>query len=195
MEGMYQLCLRIAEKDDEAAFKVLFESFFPGLLSFATSFLKEKSLAEDVVEDVFIKLWENRKMMPTIKSLPYYLYIATKHAALNCINRQKRNGSSALDNIGEHFVFSFSTPESDMISIENLEKISLAINSLPPRCRLIFRLIKEDGLKHTEVAQLLNISVKTVEAQMTIALSKIIDYLRVNLPEYFSYYTRKASEH
>lgn len=191
LRNLPELLVCIAERDDTKAFKEVFEHFFPGLLSFSYSVLQNRMLAEEVVEDVFIKLWENRQMLPTIKSLPYYLYVATKHASLNYLHQQRRTETAFLEEMSEGLSFSFSSPEYNFISTENLHKIAEAINTLPPRCRLIFRLIKEEGLKHKEVAQLLGVSLKTVEAQMTTSLRKIVDILQITLPEYMIYYDKR----
>lgn len=193
MQRIEELLLLVAERDDEKAFKEIFRHFFKGLFSFSSSIIGDRTLAEEAVGDVFAKLWENRKMLPTIKSLAHYLYIATKHASLNALQKQRKYKSISLDEAGEDFYFKFTSSDSNIISRESLGKINNAINDLPPRCRLIFRLIKEEGLRHAEVSQLLNVSVKTIEAQMTIALKKLTEELRNNMPEYHLYYCRKKA--
>lgn len=166
--------INVAENDDQSSFQVIFRHFFPGLLSFAESYMKNRMFAEEVVEDVFIKLWEGRKMLPAIKNLNYYLYVATKHAAINYLEKNRKNNKrfdiEELEEEALHFRY---TPEDALISSEALREIEHAINTLPTKCRLIFRLIKEEGLRYKEVAELLGISIKTVENQMTIALQKI----------------------
>ncbi len=187
-----QLTILIAEKNDENAFKQLFYKFYAGLLSFATSIIKDQHMAEEVVEDVFIKLWENRETLPTITNLSYYLYVATKHASLNCIQKRKREKAIPMSGFEDAFQFGFGNPASQMISGENLRAINAAISNLPPRCRLIFRLIKSEGLSYAQVSTLLNISVKTVEAQMTIALKKLGERLIYDLSEYTDYFKKKV---
>jgi len=173
-EKLIRASVDVAENDDQSAFQVLFCHFFPGLLSFAESYMKNRMFAEEVVEDVFIKLWENRKMLPAIKNLNYYLYVATKHAAINCLEKNRRQGANFnIDDLDEEALHFRRTPEDVMISEQVLREIEAIINTLPPKCRLIFRLIKEEGLRYKEVAELLNVSAKTVENQMTIALQKI----------------------
>lgn len=180
--------LRISKHDDQEAFRAVFEYFFPGLLSFAGSILKSQPLAEEVVEDVFVKLWQRRSTLPDIKNLSYYLYTATRNACINALEKQKKYRQISLDEAGEELTFSFSHSGTSLINKENCLRITEAINQLPPRCRLIFRLIKEDGLKYREVSRLLNISEKTVEAQMSIAIKKLVEKLKVDLPEFGGYY-------
>lgn len=187
-----QLAILIAEKNDENAFKQLFYKFYAGLLSFATSMIKDQQMAEEVVEDVFIKLWENRETLPTITNLSYYLYVATKHASLNCIQKRKKETHLTVQGFEESFRFGFANPASAMVSSENLKFIEDAINNLPPRCRLIFRLIKSEGMSYAQVSTLLNLSVKTVEAQMSIALKKLGESLIYDLSEYMDYFKKKV---
>ncbi|WP_076375070.1 RNA polymerase sigma-70 factor [Filimonas lacunae] len=173
-EKLIKATINVAENDDQCAFQELFTHFFPGLLSFAQAYMKNKMFAEEVVEDVFIKLWENRKVLPAIKNLNYYLYVATKHAAINYLEKQRRKYHSfSLDEMDAAELHFRRTPEDMMISEQALLEIESIINTLPPKCRLIFRLVKEDGLRYKEVAELLNITAKTVENQMAIAVQKL----------------------
>lgn len=183
------LIAAIAGNNDEYAFLQLYRHYFSGLLSFANSIIKNKQVSEEIVEDVFIKLWDNRNILPTIHNLSHYLYVATKHAAINQIKSKK---NIMWDDLGDYFLLS--TPESALVDNENTKIILTVINSLPPKCRLIFRLVKDEGLKYNEVAQLLNISVRTVNAQMCIAITRIIAELEKLLPEFAIYYSRKRSK-
>lgn len=173
---------------DEMAFRELFERFFPGLLSFGTSLLKDQLLAEEVVEDVFVKLWERKEAVTSIQNISHYLYKAVRYASINAFEKQKKHKSISFEDVGESFTFSYSQSESLLISKENCLKISKAINELPERCRLIFRLIKEEGMKYKAVAQLLGLSEKTVENQMNIAIKKLIESLKADLPELNLYF-------
>lgn len=182
------LCLQIAEQDDEAAFGQIFRLYYPKLLVFAEAICKSRELAEEVVGNVFLKLWENRKMLPAIRNLNYYLLVAVKHTALDYLEKMKKQASLPLDNIDVEFGDININPENTLISAETIRFIQAIIDSLPPRCKLIFRLVKEDGLKYREVAELLNISVKTVETQMSLALSKVGSVLQNSLPSDYKVY-------
>lgn len=175
-ERLSYLVYAIAENGDEQAFDELFRIYFPALLSYTYSILKDRQHAEEICLDVMFRLWQNRKILPTIKNLSHYLYIAVKHAAISYMRTKGYRVSqkmTGLEEAGEHFVYELSNHELRLITRETLDQINSAVNTLPSRCRLIFRLIKEDGLKYAEVAQLLEISVKTVENQMTIAMKKL----------------------
>lgn len=187
-EKVIRLVSDISERNDQVAFAQLYRIFFPGLLTFANSIVRNKSLSEDIVANVFVKIWDNRETLPTIKNLSHYLYVAVKHAAINSIYREK---SFFFEEIDEDNLLTFHSNHNGVISKENLEKITAAINSLPSKCRLIFRLIKEEGLKYSEVAKLLELSESTIENQITIALRKISEVLQFSLPEYQNYYNTK----
>lgn len=186
------LISKIADEGSEAAFEELHQFYFCGLLSFGVSILKDQHLAEEVIEDVFINMWLNRKTLPTVKSLSNYLYISVKHACLNTLKSRRFNSAvkkTILGEVGEeHYSFILHSPEELLISNQNLKIISAAIDTLPPKCRLVFRLIKEEGLKYKEVAELLNISVKTVQHHLCKALALVIEKLRQLSPEYFIKY-------
>jgi len=164
---------RIARYDDQQAYKELFVSFYNPLLQFALSFVKSKEQAEEIVSDVFISIWEKRKRVDSITNLKVYLYVATKNGALNFLTRQNRNVSNDLEDYAPELKSIYFDPEQLLITAEMIQRIKQAINQLPPRCKMIFKLVKEDELKYKEVAEILNISLKTVEAQITIALRKI----------------------
>lgn len=172
MDSIINLSLKAAD-DDEIAFEAIFKLFYVRLLQFAESTLGNREEAEEVVEDVFIKLWENRKILSAIKNLNYYLFVVTKNTALNYIEKNKKHTTVCLEDYKVDFGEISMNPEECMISAEAVKKIQQIIDRLPPQCKLIFKLIKEDGLKYKETAALLQLSVKTIESQMALALRKI----------------------
>ncbi len=184
----------IADCDDKKTFEGLFSDYFAGLVSFSTTITRNRQVAEEVVVDVFVRLWDQRKMLKTIRNFQQYIYTATKYASINAF--KKNNGFSWIEGFGDEFSLKASGnehPDNRLISKESLGKVNEAINKLPPRCRLIFRLIKEEGMKYDEVAELLELSVKTVENQMNIAFKKIFDVLNDGFPEIARRYERKKA--
>lgn len=178
----------IAENSDQEAFSQLFHHYFPGLLSFANSITKNIQSSEEVVQDVFLKIWENRKTLKSIHSLSNYLYTATRHTALNYIKSKK---NTSFEEIGDDFLYSVNTPESMLIHNENITELVNIINTLPPKCRFIFRLVKDEGLTYEQVAQLLQISPRTVNAQMTIALTRLVGSFEKLFPEFNALYSKR----
>lgn len=186
------LLLAITERDDQAAFRDLLQRFSEGLYAYTFSIVNDVPAAEEIVEDVFVNLWKNRKMLPAIKNISYYLYTACKNNALNYIQKNKKYSSFSLEDLEENIIFSYTTPETDFIEKSNLQIILNAIKQLPPACQMVFRLAKEDGLSYQAIAKLLNISIKTVENHMNKAIKLIAKILYNTLPEFSDYYKRRA---
>ncbi len=172
-ENIRLLQQAIACFDDTQAYKQLFLLFYPSLVSFAVSIIKSKELAEEIVSDVFIKIWEKRHQLDKVENLRYYLFTAVKNKCLNQLHDQKNKAGIDINNMAIEFKSLYHDPEQKLISDEMISQIRAAIQELPPRCRLIFKLVKEEGLKYKEVAELLQLSVKTIENQMSLAFKKI----------------------
>ena len=164
---------KIATQNDQNAFGQLYIAFMPSLVQFAQSILKNKELAEEVVSDVFIKIWQNRGQLLHISNFKLYLYVSTKNTAFNYLSRHFRKEVVSLDEMSLSLSSISYNPEQMMITSEVINRINTAIAMLPPRCKLIFKLVKEDGLRYNDIAELLYISVKTIDNQMVIAIKKI----------------------
>ncbi len=164
---------RIALYEDQQSYEELFVSLYSYLYHFAWTFVKSKQLSEEIVSDVFIKIWEKRKSLDKIDNLKVYLYVATKNIALNYLDNKKNVSFADIEDFSTELKSSYSDPEQLLITSDMLELINKAILQLPPRCRLIFKLVKEDRMRYKEAAEVLNISIKTVETQIAIALKKI----------------------
>jgi RNA polymerase sigma-70 factor (ECF subfamily) len=171
--SLEEVTRRICLYDDTDAYKQLFLYYQPKLLRFSISILHNKESAEEVVSDVFLKIWTNRKSLMQIKNLHLYLYVSTKNLSLNRLEKQERERAFSLDEVVVEFTSMYYDPEQLMITSEMYQRIQNAIQQLPPKCQLIFKLIKEDGLSYKEVAELLGLSVKTIENQMGIAIKKM----------------------
>lgn len=176
-----ELQRRLAVYDDESAYKELFIAYYKPLQQFAYSFIKSEEQAEEIVSDVFLKIWEKRANLESIHNLKVYLYVSIKNTALKYLLKQKRQVAISLDELDIELEASNWTPEELILTTEMLRKIEEAINDLPPRCKIIFKLIKEDQLRYKEVAEILNVSVKTIDNQLSIALKKISKAIQVNL--------------
>lgn len=166
---------------NEQSFKKLYDCFYRKLYYFAFAIVKTKEAAEEVVEDVFIKIWKTRKNFTDIRNIKVYLYTATKNTSLNFLaTKSKENITQPFDHIDIE-VAEINSPETLMITAELYKKIQHAVEALPPRCKIIFKLVREDKLKYREVADILNISINTIDAQMAIAVKKIMTRLRSDI--------------
>lgn len=158
---------------NETAFRQLYHHFYKKLLQFAFVLTKQKEVAEELVEDVFIKFWKNRHAAENIRNVRVYLYTAAKNMCLNYLSsKMQENITKPFDAINIELAGTLS-PDQILIYRETYAKIKRAIETLPPRCKMIFKLIREDGLKYKEVAEILNLSISTVEVQMSIAIRRI----------------------
>ena len=172
--------IRIAENDDHEAFKSMFHHFYAKLLSIARYYVHSHELAEEVVNDVFVKVWNKRKKLLRIKKLESYLYVLVKNHALNQIRTASGYPVMSIDKTVLEVKISPVNPEDQLLSKEMMEVLQNSIASLPPKCGLVFRMVKDDKLTYKEVAAVLNISVKMVEKHVGTALKRI----RVDLDNY-----------
>lgn len=171
---------QIAFSDDQQAFRQLFKMYYRGLLHFAASIVKVKEVAEEMVEDVFVKLWNNRSGLSEISNLRVYLYVALKNQCINYVSRNSSHKDIQLDHLDVACGELVPNPEDLMVMSEMLQTVNRTIHDLPPKCRLVYRLVKEDGLMYKEVAAILNISPRTVENHIAMAIKKIAEALTVN---------------
>lgn len=159
---------------DEAAFRQVYVFFYRRLYQFAFALVKTREPAEEIVEDVFVRIWQHRDTITSIQNLRVYLYTAVKNSALNYLSQKaKQSITEPFDHIHIGMESPAGTPEQILITAEIQQKIQLAVDALPPRCKMIFKLVREDGLKYKEIAGILNISVNTIDAQMAIAVKRI----------------------
>lgn len=170
---MQELVIRIRENEDESAFNELYEGYANKFFRFAQSFVGEREIAEEIVNDVLVRLWIERKENLRIKNMQVYLYTSIKNACLNHLRSitSKKNNEVKVT---EAYYFHLSVdPSQILISKELSDNMLKAINDLPARCKLIFKMVKEDDLSCKEVASILGLSDKTVFAQLSIALKKL----------------------
>jgi RNA polymerase sigma-70 factor (family 1) len=164
----------------EKIFKDIYRQYFIKLYRFAVSLTKSREASEEIVHDVLVNLWKKRHLIGEIENLNTYLYVSVKNLSINYLRNEGKRMYVDINTLYNEKSYIAVDPESLLISREQVEYLNNQINHLPLKCRIIFRLVKEDGLKYREVASLLNISVKTVENQLVIALKKIAGTLKTN---------------
>ncbi len=179
--ALQELQQRIADFEDAVAYKKIFFHFFLPLKSFSFSILKSKEQAEEVVSDVLIEIWAMRRDLKEIADLKMYLYISVRNASIRRIQQLKKISAFSLDELSVELATDYDNAEAKLVTKELAMKIDEAIQLLPQRCKLIFKLAKEDRLKYKQIADLLHISVKTIDHQLSIALKKIAESLQVPL--------------
>jgi len=165
------------KKGDEKAFEAFFRAHYPFLCSYATHILKDAVAAEEIVQELFIKLWVRKESLMIDTSVKNYLFRSVRNLCINHLSHIKVKEEYIKRIQQEQHDFT----EQDYESQEELmAKIQSGIAGMPEKRREIFQMSRQDGLKYREIAEKLNISVKTVETQMGLALK----YLRKKLIEY-----------
>lgn len=169
------LKLQIAEGSEDA-FKLMFDTYSRSLFHLSYAFLHSRELAEEAVLDVFMTIWNKRTSLTSVKDIKKYLYMSVKNQSLYYIRRNGTNNNS-LDLYEVELLSDHSTPESALLDNEYQVLIQEAINSLPPKCREVFRLVLADKLKNREIAEILGISEKTVDQHIALAYKRISEFV------------------
>ncbi len=164
---------RIIEHNDEGAFKTLFYHLVPKLYSYATYIIGHRHIAEEIASDVMVKFWMNRREIKTGPRIKNYFFICTKNLAFNYLRDHTKRHFVGLEHIGSKDLLKFENAENALLNDELKNVISEAILQLPEKCKLVFQLVKEEQMTYKEVGELLDISTKTVENQMSKALLRI----------------------
>lgn len=167
----------MALNDSQAALQSIYMTYFSRLIRFATLYVSSQVEAEEIVSDVFLAVWNNRKQLPEITHFDSYIYTLTRHKAISYYRKHHLDQVSLDDMPFDLFASTETTPEEDMISREEIERLNSAIEALPAKCKMAFKLVREDKLKYKEAASILEISVKTLEAHLANAVRKLRDTL------------------
>jgi len=160
---------------------MLFRTYYQPLCNYAYTFVQDRDEAEEIVQSTFMSVWEKRDTLEIKTSVKPYLYAMVRNACLNLIKHEKIK----QQHVTHELALSDQSIEavSQTVMASELEsKINQALNKLPEQCRLVFKLSRFEELKYAEIADQLNISVKTVENQMGKALKIMREQLKDYLP-------------
>jgi RNA polymerase sigma-70 factor (ECF subfamily) len=172
--------LVLLKNDDKSALKILFEKYHPGLCAVAYRLTKDHDVSKDIVQDVFVKIWINRKTLEITTSLPAYLKRSVINTSLNHLEKEQRYPTIEIDRLVHHP--SASPIDRDHAFDEISSALENAIDRLPVRTRAVFLLIRKEEMSYKEVAESLNISLKAVEKEMMKALKLLREKLKNFLP-------------
>ena len=164
---------------DKATFESLFRSEFKGLCFFALQYTKDRDTAREITQEAFISLWEKRNTIDLSKPVKTYLSTSVRNKCLNYLRDNKKFNKEILDIEGLLSDKIYMQPDR-LVETEIRNKINSAIEELPIKCREVFVLSRTENLKYQEIAIRLDISVKTVESQM----SKALQHMRNRLSEF-----------
>jgi RNA polymerase sigma-70 factor (ECF subfamily) len=167
--------------NDKQAFELLFRKYYQRLCGFANKFIANQQESEEIVQEVFLNIWKKRDHLKLEDQIRPYLFKSVQNLCFNFIEHQKvvDNYYSVIEVVYKNQLEDFNTYEL-LLYKELQNRVDKAMTSLPEQCRRIFKMSREEGLKYSEIAEMLGISVKTVETQMSRALAK----LKVELKDY-----------
>ena len=173
--------------DKKSDFSRVYSIYFPKLVRFAREFVLSTEDAENIIQDIFIYLWEHQEILGSLSNLNAFLFVLVKNRCIDFIiqkklvERKREEFEMVMDKELQLKMYALQQFDENALSSDDIEVIlNNAINSLPEKCREVFILSRMEGLKYREIAERLNISTKTVENQIITALKK----LRVELKDY-----------
>ena len=172
--------LEAIKRGDIKEFEQFFKEFYTPLLSYANRFIEDKQDAEEIIQDLFFKLWDKRTKLEITSSLTSYLFRAVRNNCLQAIKHQKNKTKYQAYIKNQSKDYKESEPLESLQYSELNEKVISILSELPDRCQEIFKLNRFQGFKYKEIAVKLSISIKTVEANM----SKALKHFRISLEEY-----------
>ncbi|MFY9152209.1 MAG: RNA polymerase sigma-70 factor [Prolixibacteraceae bacterium] len=173
-----KLILEQLKNSNQGVFEMVFKYYYSGLVVFADQVIHDTVVSEDIVQSVFMKLWETRQTLE-IRSFRSYLIQSVKNRAIDHLRNQEVKD--------KYTSFKFESAQEEMqedlwTKIELDELLQQAIDKLPPRCREIFLMSRNENIKNAEIAEKLQLSGRTVETQ----ISKALKLLRIELSEYLA---------
>jgi RNA polymerase sigma-70 factor, ECF subfamily len=167
-----QLLWRVLEHDDYSAFEKLFYLNYNPLRNFCKKLVVINEVAEELVSEVFFKIWNNRKRIVISSSPKSYLYTAVRNIAFDHLRKEKHSVWADLEEASAKPCDSFD-PQMHSEFLELQDSVERAVAKLPKQCRLVFQLSRDHGMKYSEIAETLHLSVKTIETQMGRALKSL----------------------
>jgi RNA polymerase sigma-70 factor (ECF subfamily) len=173
---MIQLQREVALNRDKRAYEELFILFYKRMTRFAITIVRSREAAEEVYSNVLLKLWDMGPALGTVDNLTVYLFISVRNESLNYLSKYYKYETVDIESI--EATPGVYTPEESMLLSELHRTIHRSVHSLPVKCQLVYRLIKEEGMSYKEVAEILHLSVNTIEGHMTTALRKLSVSLR-----------------
>lgn len=163
---------QMQEENSQVALRKFYDLCFDRFYRIAFYYLQTEEWAQEVVLDVFFKIWEKRETLYLIANLEDYFFITVKHAALNCLKKEQRR-TDVADEMAQLPSEAEVSPEDILIAEELFARYVKALDLLSPRCREIFIYVREEKQSYAEVAKKLDISVHTVDAQLQKAVHQL----------------------
>lgn len=171
------------QKGNESAYVYLVNTYYTSLFTYAASLTRNYAVAEDIVQNVFLKTWQNRTQLNPEYSVKSFLYKITYNEFVNQYNRTRT--FSALDNAHSEALAEVIDDHYTELLKEKIAIVNKGVDQLPDKCKETFLLSKKEGLTNTEISAYLNVSVKTVEGQLTRAYNLLREMVGKQLRDLF----------
>ncbi|WP_304246901.1 RNA polymerase sigma-70 factor [Parabacteroides gordonii] len=176
--------LEMVADDNRLAFTMFYDLYYDQSFRFAYYFLKDTEACREVVAEAFFSVWQSRLKLKDIENIETYLFVTVRNESTRYLTRTTKSQFVSLDDTSLQFTARENESPDDNLLIEEMEKIlNRVIDELPEKCRLIFLLARQDGLKPKEIAERLSINESTVRVQMKIAIDKIVTNLKPHFPD------------
>ncbi|MCX2763607.1 RNA polymerase sigma factor [Aquimarina muelleri] len=159
------------KKGNEFVYRYLYEMHYNELCAYIFTLSKDRQQAEDIVQNVMFKIWKNKEKLNIKTSVKNYLYKSCYHELIDTFKKNKKE-LNYIQRVQKETLDIFIEEEDDFVTTQ-INRVQVEIDKLPPKCKEIFLLNKVQGFKYREVAEQLDISIKTVETQMSKAMSRI----------------------
>lgn len=192
MTGNGESLVRRIKQGDQDVFRILYSEFYIGLCIHARRFLGNKESAEEMVQEVFLRLWERHEYIDIHETIGAYLFQSVRNACLNhlkhlqVVQKFEQEITENLKDAEDYYTLTQENGQSIYLAHELENHIYKAIDELPEQCRNIFKMSRFDGLKNQEIANKKGVTINTVQKQISIALEKLREtlgpYLRVIIP-------------
>ena len=170
--------LRQLIRGDIAGYEVLFHKYYPTFFAFIKGMTKETAVAEDIAQNIFMKVWLNREKLDAAKSIRNYLFVLAKHEIYNYFRTKSRTFTQTESKGGGNLP-SRNEIEEKLDLAETAEQVETIVGKMPPQRQQIFRMSRFEHMPSREIAEQLNLSVRTVDKHLELALKELRKYLNI----------------
>ena len=170
--------------DNRLAFNMFYDLYYDQIFRFSYYFLKDTEACREVVAETFFSIWQSRLKLKDIENIETYLFVTVRNEATRYLSRSSKSRFVSLEDTTLQLTARENESPEDKLLMEEMERIlNRVIDELPEKCRLIFLLARQEGLKPKEIAERLSINESTVRVQMKIAIDKIVASLKPHFPD------------
>lgn len=176
--------LKMVADDNRLAFNMFYDLYYDQIFRFSYYFLKDTEACREVMAETFFSIWQSRLKLKDIENIETYLFVTVRNEATRYLSRSSKSRFVSLEDTTLQLTARENESPEDKLLMEEMERIlNRVIDELPEKCRLIFLLARQEGLKPKEIAERLSINESTVRVQMKIAIDKIVASLKPHFPD------------